>query len=323
MNHPSALKLIIVLLCCASAASAAKKPKKDNGFKGVTVEEFSDPLKNIIAAARQGFEPIKGEFDLIGAGNNQWKTTAWLPGAVSCALVKSARQIQNNVLTPEYFFYTCYFWSRGSTAELLSEYEKLVSFVSQTTGWKYVPTPAVAQRHRVQFHGETEDPWMLIDASPDKVNGFQTALAISIFPHFQSTVLTPPAGSASTSGAAPVSPDGSQSSATSVREEIEKIKNGPYSAMPPAQRSQVTVPSALGGRTAMTVKNSTQYALSVYFDGPVSRSLSLSPGASQTVDLSPGAFHVAGRVVAANVLPFYGDDTYQSSAEYNLIFYIQ
>jgi hypothetical protein len=91
--------------------------------------------------------------------------------------------------------------------------------------------------------------------------------------------------------------------------------------MPPAQRSPLTVPTD-SGKTTMTVRNSTQYALSVYFDGPVSRSLSLSPGASQILDLAPGVFRVAGRVAASNVLPFYGEETYASSTQYTVTFYI-
>jgi len=122
---------------------------------------------------------------------------------------------------------------------------------------------------------------------------------------------------------AAVSPDGSYSSAASVRGEVEKIRDGPHSPIPPAQRFPSTSPNALSGRITMTVRNSTQYTLSVYFDGPTSRSLSLSPGASQTLDLPSGVFHVAGRVAASNVLPFYGDDTYEGSADYTLNFYIR
>ena len=72
----------------------------------------------------------------------------------------------------------------------------------------------------------------------------------------------------------------------------------------------------------MSIKNSTAYELSVFFDGPVSTKATLSPGASQDLDLAPGVFHVAGRVAAANVLPFYGEDTFDSSTSYSMTFYI-
>lgn len=89
---------------------------------------------------------------------------------------------------------------------------------------------------------------------------------------------------------------------------------------PPAQRSSAS-DAGVSGRTMMTVQNSTTYELTVFFDGPVSKKLTM-PGASQDVDLAPGTFHVAGRVAAANVLPFYGEETYAGSASYSLRFYI-
>ena len=106
-----------------------------------------------------------------------------------------------------------------------------------------------------------------------------------------------------------------------VRDEVEKIRSGRYAPMPPAQRS--AAPSAgVPGRTTMTVRNSTAYELSVFFDGRISQKLTLAPGASQDLDLAPGTFRVAGRVAAANVLPFYGEETYAGSARYSVEFYI-
>jgi hypothetical protein len=107
---------------------------------------------------------------------------------------------------------------------------------------------------------------------------------------------------------------------TSVHDEVEKIRSGTYAPMPPAQVSSAS-PATWGG-TTMTVKNSTAYELTVFYDGPISKKLTLAPGSSQEVDLAPGAFHVAGRVSAANVLPFYGEETYSSSASYSETFYI-
>jgi hypothetical protein len=72
----------------------------------------------------------------------------------------------------------------------------------------------------------------------------------------------------------------------------------------------------------ITVKNSTAYARFLFFDGPVPKKLTLAPGSSRELRLAPGTFRVAGRVAFANVLPFYGDDTYADSARYSLTFYI-
>jgi hypothetical protein len=76
----------------------------------------------------------------------------------------------------------------------------------------------------------------------------------------------------------------------------------------------------------LTVKNSTQHELSVFFDGPIARRITLPAGASQDVDLMPGSFRVAARVNRASdsdvvdILTFYGEQAYQSSAVYTLAF---
>ena len=104
-----------------------------------------------------------------------------------------------------------------------------------------------------------------------------------------------------------------------VGDEVEKVRSGRYAPMPPAQRATVSAPT-VSGRTTMTVKNSTAYELSVFFDGPVSQKLTLAPGSSQDLDLAPGTFHVAGRVAAAHVLPFYGEETCAGSTRYPVEF---
>jgi TPR repeat protein len=106
-----------------------------------------------------------------------------------------------------------------------------------------------------------------------------------------------------------------------VHDETEKIRIGPHAQMPPAQRSATS--GTVWGTTTMTVQNSTPYELTVFYDGPVSKKLILAPGASQVVNLAPGAFHVAGRVSAPDVLPFYGEESYDGSASYSETFYIR
>jgi peptidylprolyl isomerase len=106
-----------------------------------------------------------------------------------------------------------------------------------------------------------------------------------------------------------------------VHDETEKIRIGPHAQMPPAQRSATS--GTVWGTTTMTVQNSTPYELTVFYDGPVSKKLILAPGASQVENLAPGAFHVAGRVSAPDVLPFYGEESYDGSANYSETFYIR
>ena len=110
------------------------------------------------------------------------------------------------------------------------------------------------------------------------------------------------------------------SNGSTVHEEVEKIRSGSFAPMPSAQLSSER--PAVPGRTMMTVQNSTAYQLSVFYDGPASNSLSLAPGETRNLELMPGAYHVAGRVSASDVLPFYGEETYASSASYSVTFYI-
>ena len=106
-----------------------------------------------------------------------------------------------------------------------------------------------------------------------------------------------------------------------IHEEVETISAGPHSSMPPARRVGIGV-VGVPGRMQMTVKNSTSYALTVFFDGPESKKLILQPGTNGKVDLASGAYKVAGKVPEANALPFYGASTFASSAEYVEEFYI-
>jgi hypothetical protein len=106
-----------------------------------------------------------------------------------------------------------------------------------------------------------------------------------------------------------------------VHDVMERIRLGDHGPMPVAQRSG-SRGAGLPGQTTMTITNSTAYELSVFFDGPVSTKATLAPGASHDLELKPGAFRVAGRVAAADVLPFYGEETYDSSTRYSVTFYI-
>ncbi len=107
-----------------------------------------------------------------------------------------------------------------------------------------------------------------------------------------------------------------------VHDEVEKIRSLPHGAMPPAQLNYNQNAPGASGRTIMTVKNSTLYELSVFFDGPISKKLTLAPGQFQDLYLAPGSFHVAGRIASANVLPFYGEEVYTGSTRYSMTFYI-
>jgi hypothetical protein len=170
-----------------------------------------------------------------------------------------------------------------------------------------------------QKRAEAQSLQLQINQKQSQMSSSQTSLFASAPPVLppgcrpDGTVIAAAPGSLSTGSAASPEP--------SVHDVVEKIRAADHAAMPPAQR--VTVNALVApGRTMMTVKNSTAYELSVFFDGPISTKLTIMPGASQDVDLAPGTFRVAGRVTAVDVLPFYGEETYSNSARYSVTFYV-
>jgi hypothetical protein len=107
----------------------------------------------------------------------------------------------------------------------------------------------------------------------------------------------------------------------SIHNELNKIQSGPYKAPPTAEPAPTS--SGMSGHTVLRIQNSTGYELSVYYEGQVSKTLTLSPGATQEVELAPGSFRVGGRVAAPNVVPFYGVETYANSTRYSVEFYLK
>jgi hypothetical protein len=281
----------------AEKAASWAKAEADAAEGAAALErEFEDSLRRLWSAAAESdpFASVRGDFDLASP-TPAWKTKLSLVYADRCILVKSA-QPQNSA--PAWTF-ACKF----NGANQRATYEYIVQKVQSALNLKYQPDEAAVNVNQVFFGDSAKPAWKLVVT---KVN-----------PSFVVLWITPTQLPAAMPFGQP-----SQSSDVTIHDEVEKIRRGSYSPMPAAQRSPAAVPSGAAGRTTMTVRNSTQHSLSVYFDGPVSRSLILAPGSSQTLDLAPGAFHVAGRVDASNVLPFYGDDTYQGSVAYTLNFYI-
>ena len=247
------------------------------------------------------FASIRGEFDLSASNSRQWKTSLQLAGADRCALLKTPPAAPTS---PSSWTFGCAF--RASDVG----YEGMVKSVQSILNVPYQPDERAANINQVFFPDPSEPATRVFVAKVDEAtigvsvvavrsSGAPPDFNVLSFPAVSTVLRTEP----------------------TIHDEIEKIRSAIHSPMPPAQRS--TASDAGGsGRTTMTVQNSTAYELSVFFDGPVSKELTLVPGGSQDVDLASGTFRVAGRVAAANVLPFYGEETYAGSARYSLKFYI-
>jgi hypothetical protein len=98
-----------------------------------------------------------------------------------------------------------------------------------------------------------------------------------------------------------------------IRQEIGAIRSGQHEAMPPARASEV----AAGNQTSTTVINSTAITLMFFLDGPVSQQLTIPAGESRTLYLPPGKYEAAARAFDESVVPYYGQQSYNSNTQYS------
>jgi hypothetical protein len=269
----------------------------------------------ILAALQAAEEPdpfssIRGGFDLSASDSHQYKTSLHLPDAEKCGLLKTPPPTPTSASA---WTFACMF---PSTAD---GYEGMVKSVQSVLNLPFQPDEKAVNINQVFFADPAKPAWRFFVAKVNDATVGISVVAVRLAGAAPTVTRTAPFPTVPTM--LPTAPTVSSTEPT-VRDEVEKIRSGRYAPMPPAQRAAVSAP-AVSGRTTMSVKNSTAYELSVFFDGPVSQKLTLAPGSSQDLDLAPGTFHVAGRVVAANVLPFYGEETYAGSARYSLEFYIR
>lgn len=105
-----------------------------------------------------------------------------------------------------------------------------------------------------------------------------------------------------------------------ISNEIDGIvASGRYRALPQAQSTSI----GISAQSSISIDNRTAYELTVLLAGPIERSLAVSAGGSQTVELPPGNYRVVGKVNAPNVLPFFGSQTYATGTSYSESFYIK
>jgi hypothetical protein len=98
--------------------------------------------------------------------------------------------------------------------------------------------------------------------------------------------------------------------------EVQAIAAGEFGTIPNPE------PVTIGGTMAqLEVKNDTGYTLTLLYSGRESRRLVVPVGATGTLELAPGDYHVAASVAAANVTNYYGTQSLQG-AHYGSSFYI-
>jgi hypothetical protein len=104
-----------------------------------------------------------------------------------------------------------------------------------------------------------------------------------------------------------------------IGRQIDEIaKSGRYTTLPQAQATT----SGGYGLPNISLENQTAYELTVMVAGPLERSVTISPGSSQTVTLPVGTYRVVGRINASNVLPFFGTQQFSAGTSYQESFYV-
>lgn len=107
--------------------------------------------------------------------------------------------------------------------------------------------------------------------------------------------------------------------AATPEEAIKRIQAGRYTPMPPPSTAPASGPAGKG----MTIENGTGHTLHVHFSGPLSRSVVVPDGSSESIELAVGDYQVAAEVPGSAIIPFYGRQAYQPLTHYWLKFYTQ
>jgi tetratricopeptide (TPR) repeat protein len=112
----------------------------------------------------------------------------------------------------------------------------------------------------------------------------------------------------------------SEAEKAKIEAEIAQIAGQEHGNLPPPSELPSEEPEE---DAEYTITNDTSYVLTVLFSGPTTRSVILSPHATETITLEPGAYRVAAKVSDPSVIPYYGEETLSGSTHYESSFYIR
>jgi hypothetical protein len=298
--------------------------------KNATFETWKPVIDTLMSAARDQFRSIATEIDYaktVSPGGRAYKVSLVLPGASNCSVENGSNGIwtyeceltrccQFNELVPTQAKYAELLHKilgvegRISNSEI--DQPESSSFVSRSISFE-VPKVEGDGRATVMLSQ------LRLSTNTKARLKFQLHFTPKIITSTQSSEGMPSGRLTETNPALDTQRQTVRTamSESAIREEISRIRtSGTYSPLPKSERA---ASQRIG--TILTVKNSTPYVLTVYFDGPVTAGAKLEPGSSQAITLASGRFQVAGRVSAGNVAPFFGEETYSGSVQ--MTFYIE
>ena len=246
------------LRAAESARAQEQRAEVSRAANAKHASEFRDGVMKAWSAAGESdpFGSVRGAFDLGASDSHQWKAMLQLPDSVECELFKGPSSPSPG---GPLWTYACEFkresaWDRF--VERFDSYERIVHAVESSLSISFQPDETAASVNQVFFSDPAEPDWKLVVTKVGDGSG----VLLWITPRGYASV-------------APFTPTSSAASGSSIRDEVEQIESGPRAAgdaqLPnfPGQ----SLPGGMTGKTAMTVQNSTQYNLSIYFEGPVSR----------------------------------------------------
>ena len=107
--------------------------------------------------------------------------------------------------------------------------------------------------------------------------------------------------------------------AETTEDAIQRIRAGRHVAMPTPTSTAAFGPAGKG----MTIENQSGHMLHDHFSGPVSRSVVIPSGQTAGVELSIGRYQVAAEVPQPRIVPFYGEQAYETNTHYWLKFFVR
>jgi hypothetical protein len=310
----------------AEAAAERAEAEWEQTYAAKRASDFRDGILAVLRAAEEPdpFASIRGDFDLSASDSHQWKTNFSLPKAEKCALIRTPpvpptslsawtfgcmfrlSDVASAVGLPLYDGRRRWFSSPDAKGR---GYEQMVNTVQSVLKLPYQPDETAVNVNQVFFADPAKPTWRLFVA---KIN--EATVGISIVA-VQSAVGVP---TFTNMAPFPTVPTVLPAHPT-ISEEIEKVRNGRYTPLPPIQSTGAPSTNGMG---VFEVKNNTPYTLTALFSGPIERRVEVPARGSISIDLPAGSYKLVGRVDAPNVLPSYGEHVFDASSA-GLEFYIQ
>ena len=258
---------------------------------------------------REPFASLRGDYDLSAPDSRQWKATTQLPDAERCALFITPPQ---TTTAAPLWTYACEFSraAQPSPRERFDTYERIVGAIQSALEVKFQPDVAATGVNQVFFSDALDPNWRFIVTKIGDGARVLVWIAPTVAGNGPSAT---PFGPAATSSYAPPSD-------ATIRGEIEKVRRGKYTPLPQIQATGAG--ASRNGMAVFEVRNDTAYTLTALFSGPIERRVEVAPGSSTAIELPPGAYKLVGRVNAPDVLPSYGEHTFDQSSS-GLRFFLQ